>query len=103
MVKPHEYSSETTEREKGRNGCCGETTRREIDPPVGTVVKHLYLPGEGGREGLPRPSDVGSALRRRLRPAVPGNEGGRHEGAERSEPPSDHLIILDLPAGFLRR
>ena len=49
VVKPHGYSSETTEREKGRSGCCGETTRREIDPPGGTVEKHLYLPGEGGR------------------------------------------------------
>jgi hypothetical protein len=55
VVKPHGYSSETTEREKGRSGCCGETTRREIDPPVGTVVKHLYLPGEGGRASPDRP------------------------------------------------
>jgi hypothetical protein len=55
VVKPHGYSSETTEREKSRSGCCGETTRREIDPPVGTVVKHLYLPGEGGRASPDRP------------------------------------------------
>ena len=65
-------------------------------------MKHLYVPGEGGRASLDLPMSAALFDDVCVLPSRAMREGDMR-GGERSEPASDHLIILDLPAGFLRR
>ncbi|HMF21295.1 MAG TPA: hypothetical protein VKG24_04135 [Pseudolabrys sp.] len=64
-VGPYGYPSETVKPKEGRNGYPSETVKAKNDPPTGTPMGHLQLPGakcadEGGERSAPEGSAVAS-------------------------------------------
>jgi hypothetical protein len=46
-VRPYGYPSETVKPKEGRTGYPSETVKAKNDPPTGTPMGHLQLPGTG--------------------------------------------------------
>jgi hypothetical protein len=92
-VRPYGYPSETGKPKEGRNGYPSETVKAKQDPPAGTPLGHLQLPGTGcdgggGERSAPEGGAVASSPPDWLAEGYPPDTPSRE----------DHLAALERAA-----